>query len=95
MLGKPSQDHFLRNGDKTEELGRPQRQRGVLVSVFQVLIYIFETGERNLLVFTDKTEEISRAGEVENECKGGQHHFSPWTMSWPHASPVSKHRGKW
>lgn len=57
--------------------------KGGLVSVFQVLIYIFEMGERNLLAFTDKTEEISRAGEVENECKGRQRHFSPWTMSWP------------
>lgn len=38
-------------------------------SVFRVLIYIFEMGERNLLAFTDKREEISREGEIENECK--------------------------
>ena len=69
ILGKPSRDHFLRNGDKTEELGQPQRQSGGLVSVCRVLIYIFEMGERNLLAFADQREEISREGEMENECK--------------------------
>lgn len=101
MLGKPSRDHFLRNGDKTEELGRPQRQSGGLVSVFRVLIYILEMGERNLLAFTDKRKEISRVGEIENECKWGllsnrlMQAVCPRTISCPHASPVSMHRGKW
>lgn len=62
-------ERFLRNGDKREELGWPQRPGVRLVSMFGVLIYIFEMGGRNLLALEDKREENSREGQFKNECK--------------------------
>lgn len=85
ILGKSSRDQFLRNGDKREELGWPQRHTELTgFDVLWMLVYISTMGERNRLTFTEERGGNSREGQIESKCKQGL----VLSLSLPQASYV-------